>query len=114
MVVFYDLDSHAYEATSAEVLTLPVGRRTFADPGDSLTSSPTADNYLADPVVCHCLNVRASQIARTIEATGARSLCELACSTGAGTGCTACHRRLRQFFAGRPTPRAEQPAASET
>lgn len=101
MVVFYDLESHSYQASPVEPMsTLPGRVDRFAE----------AEND-PDPVVCHCLNVRASQIERTIEETGARSLCELACSTGAGSGCTACHRRLRAYFAGRNPSRLDRAAS---
>lgn len=43
--------------------------------------------------VCHCLKITEQAVLLAIN-SGARSLCDLRCITGAGDGCTACHRRL--------------------
>jgi bacterioferritin-associated ferredoxin len=53
----------------------------------------------ADPVVCRCLNITESTLKEVTAQCPLMSLCEIARLTGAGTGCTACHRRLRKFFA---------------
>ncbi len=53
---------------------------------------------IADAVVCHCLQISSSEIktaAGAIEAPTVR--CIMKC-TGAGTGCTACHRRIRRLI----------------
>lgn len=81
MVVFYDLERHDY----ASSLLAPV------------VAPSTEAECEADPVICRCLQVRQSSVMRAVE-EGARSLCQIACSTGAGGGCTACHRKLRQYF----------------
>lgn len=60
----------------------------------------TALETQTDAIVCHCLQISAAEInaaARTLEVPSIR--CIMKC-TGAGTGCTACHRRIRQVLAG--------------
>jgi NAD(P)H-nitrite reductase large subunit len=52
-----------------------------------------------DEVVCHCLQIRRSEVktaAGTQEATSVRRIMK---ATDAGTGCTACHSRIRQLLA---------------
>jgi len=61
----------------------------------------TAPALEADPVICRCLQVRESAIVEAVQTGGCGSLCQVACATGAGSGCTACHRKLRQYFAER-------------
>lgn len=92
MVVFYDLEQHRFHGE------LPT---TFVVPQQAISADDEAD-----PIICRCLQVRQSTVLRAVE-EGARSLCQVACTTGAGGGCTACHRRLRQFFAAKR--RAEEP-----
>jgi bacterioferritin-associated ferredoxin len=91
MVVFYDLEQHRFHTELTTTFVVPQ-----ADGVDDAT----------DPVICRCLQVRQSTVVRAVE-EGARSLCQLACTTGAGGGCTACHRKLRSFFAAKR--RAEEP-----
>ena len=80
MVVFYSLERHTFESNV----------RRFAP-----SNEPCASRYT---VVCHCLNVTRNDGRAGRARRGARSLCELACMTGAGGGCTACHRRLRHYL----------------
>ena len=47
-----------------------------------------------DQVVCACLQVTVRQLRAAVEQTGVQSVRELMRATEAGTGCTACHRRL--------------------
>lgn len=64
---------------------------TAADSSDS-------DVLGLDAVVCHCLKVTAAEIktaASLIERPTAACVMNL---TGAGGGCTACHRRIRQMI----------------
>jgi bacterioferritin-associated ferredoxin len=79
MVVFYSLEQHTFETAIATPPCEPCA------PGEA--------------VVCHCLQVTETTVVRAVRDQGARSLCELACLTGAGGGCTACHRRLRHYLA---------------
>ncbi|MGC3966901.1 MAG: (2Fe-2S)-binding protein [Pirellulales bacterium] len=91
MVVFYDLEQHRFHSELPTTFVVP--------------QAENADDA-ADPVICRCLQVRQSTVVRAVD-EGARSLCQIACTTGAGGGCTACHRRLRSFFAAKR--RAEEP-----
>lgn len=55
----------------------------------------TTDDY-----VCHCLRVSACAL-RQLAANGeVRSLDDVKRHTGAGDGCTGCHRRIQEFLAG--------------
>jgi bacterioferritin-associated ferredoxin len=51
-----------------------------------------------DQIVCHCLQVTESTVREAADRCAFRSLCELVRETGAGSGCTACHRRLRRLL----------------
>jgi bacterioferritin-associated ferredoxin len=59
-------------------------------------------------VVCRCLNITADMVIDTVTAHNVRSLKELRVLTGAGDGCTCCHRRLQdlidQFSPSSPEP----------
>gem|GEM_PF-1496561 len=61
------------------------------------------------PLVCHCVGVTEKQLVDALVA-GASTVAEIIERTGAGTGCTACRVRLRQyvvaFHSGRPLPPA--------
>lgn len=47
--------------------------------------------------VCHCLKVTEEMVIEAV-AIGADSVAELRQLTGAGDGCTACHRRLNDLI----------------
>ena len=47
--------------------------------------------------VCHCLHVTEEMVIEAI-AAGATTIVELRRNTLAGEGCTACHRRLREYL----------------
>ncbi len=51
-----------------------------------------------DRVICHCLQVKESQIVDAIAVTGAEALRDVIHHTGAGAGCTACHCRIRELL----------------
>lgn len=53
----------------------------------------------ADQVVCRCLQVTEEQIVVAITTLEIRSLRDLRRQTGAGDGCTACHRKLKSLVA---------------
>lgn len=56
--------------------------------------------------VCHCLRVKEEDLARAVVRFGLTTLDEVRAHTGAGDGCTACHRRVRQYLAeiSQPSP----------
>jgi bacterioferritin-associated ferredoxin len=51
-----------------------------------------------DQVVCHCLQVTEEQVVVAITTLEVRTLRELRQTTGAGDGCTACHRKLKSLL----------------
>ena len=60
-------------------------------------SRPFADTA-GDPVVCHCLGVTEMEIRGAVSTGAVEHLkCVMDC-TGAGTGCTACHLRIRELL----------------
>lgn len=61
----------------------------------------TADAVCADPIVCRCLRVTESVL---VEALSAEEVCDLKDvrrRTGAGSGCMACHPRIKECLARR-------------
>lgn len=55
----------------------------------------------SDPLVCRCLQVCRSQIVDCIAVTGAESVRDVSGHTGAGSGCLACHCRIKNLLAER-------------
>lgn len=54
---------------------------------------------VTDEIVCHCLQVSRSEVVTAADVTGASSVRDIMKCTGAGKGCTACHRRIRNLLA---------------
>lgn len=51
-----------------------------------------------DRLVCRCLQVRESQIVNCVQLHGLETVPEIKSHCGAGGGCTACHRRIRDLI----------------
>ncbi|MCA8996972.1 MAG: (2Fe-2S)-binding protein [Planctomycetaceae bacterium] len=49
----------------------------------------------SDPIVCRCLNVTESTVRDAIVLYGAETVCDVKRSSGAGSGCMACRRRIQ-------------------
>ena len=49
-------------------------------------------------MVCHCLQVTEDVLLRALETMHLVSVKDICRHTGAGDGCTACHRRLRKYL----------------
>lgn len=64
---------------------------------DSFCSHNTCDNCPAQ-YVCHCLKVTEEMLIEAMARFGLQTLHEVRQHTGAGDGCTACHRRIRQVL----------------
>jgi bacterioferritin-associated ferredoxin len=62
-------------------------------------SSCPAVGSCPDRVVCRCLKVTEESIIVAIRTHDARTIRELRTITGAGDGCTCCHKELRQYLA---------------
>ncbi|HEX3654252.1 MAG TPA: (2Fe-2S)-binding protein [Pirellulales bacterium] len=54
-----------------------------------------------DTIVCRCLQVSESSLADVVERCPFANLQDVARETGAGSGCTACHRMIRRYIAQR-------------
>jgi len=48
-----------------------------------------------DKMVCYCFGLRESDIQQTVQLHGCQELQAVMNCSGAGTGCTACHRRIQ-------------------
>jgi bacterioferritin-associated ferredoxin len=49
-------------------------------------------------VICRCLQVTETKLSEAHARCRFECLRDIAVATGAGTGCTACHRHLRKFI----------------
>ncbi len=78
----------------------------FAVKTKTVVEKPSA-NGCSTNVICRCLGVTTEEIDTALNVFNAESVQDLKQQTGAGSGCTACHRMLRQILAAR----AEQPLA---
>jgi len=61
----------------------------------------------SERLVCHCLQVTEAELLSVLTARQLRTLQEVRLHTGAGDGCTACHRVLRQYLERIPLPTLE-------
>jgi bacterioferritin-associated ferredoxin len=55
-----------------------------------------------DGVLCHCAGVAELEVHDAVQRLGAGSVEEVGETTGAGTGCRACHCRIRRVLSGLP------------
>jgi bacterioferritin-associated ferredoxin len=53
---------------------------------------------LSPRVVCRCLQITDVEIREAVATCGVQDLKDLGRCTGAGQGCTACHRLLRRYL----------------
>jgi bacterioferritin-associated ferredoxin len=59
-----------------------------------------------DAIVCHCLQVRESELIEVLAVREAGNLRDIRRAIGAGDGCTACHARLREYIRRYASPAA--------
>ncbi|HEY2251042.1 MAG TPA: (2Fe-2S)-binding protein [Planctomycetaceae bacterium] len=52
----------------------------------------------SETIVCHCLEISESTVADAIAVCGLSTVREICRETGAGSGCTACHSRLKALL----------------
>jgi bacterioferritin-associated ferredoxin len=52
----------------------------------------------ADPIVCHCFQVRESRIREAIQTLGLQSVRDIKFCLEAGDACMACHRKLNAIL----------------
>jgi bacterioferritin-associated ferredoxin len=63
------------------------------------SADSTACNTCPGRVVCRCLHVTEEEVVTALAIHGVSSVLELRRVTGAGDGCTACHRKLALLIA---------------
>lgn len=51
-----------------------------------------------DKMVCYCYGLRESDIRQSVQLHGCQELSAIMSCSGAGTGCTACHRRIQDVL----------------
>jgi bacterioferritin-associated ferredoxin len=61
-------------------------------------ASFTADAVASDRIVCRCLRVTESELAEALSTEEICDLKDLRRHTGAGSGCMACHRTIKEFL----------------
>jgi bacterioferritin-associated ferredoxin len=49
-------------------------------------------------LVCRCLKITEARLIEALTSLGVRTIAELRAQTGAGDGCTACHKILQQYL----------------
>lgn len=64
----------------------------------SCTCTPDDCRSCDAQFVCRCLQVTQEHLVVTITTLGLRTLREVRQKTGAGDGCTACHRKLKSLL----------------
>jgi NifU-like protein len=52
----------------------------------------------SETIVCHCLEVSESTVADAVAIYGLRTIKDVCRETGAGSGCTACHARIKELL----------------
>lgn len=63
----------------------------------------------SEDVICHCLKVTQAEVESAIVTSDEPSLRCVMRMTGAGTGCTACHRTIRELIRSQCPPAASSP-----
>jgi NAD(P)H-nitrite reductase large subunit len=58
----------------------------------------TADAVASDQIVCRCLRVTETELAEALSTEEICDLKDVRRHTGAGSGCMACHRRIKEYL----------------
>ncbi len=53
---------------------------------------------VTDRMICHCLQVKESQVADSVAIYGAETVKDVVRTCGAGGGCNSCHAKIRQLI----------------
>ena len=64
---------------------------------DSITPMSVVESS-RDKMVCYCYGLRESDIVQSMQLHGCQELSAIMTCSGAGTGCTACHRRIQDVI----------------
>lgn len=67
------------------------------------------DANCSEDVICHCLKVTQAEVESAIVTSDEPSLRCVMRMTGAGTGCTACHQKIRNLIQTQCPPAASSP-----
>ena len=70
----------------------------LALPSSEIPVNSVSNLTAADRMICHCLQVKESQVADTVTIYGAASLKDVVRGCGAGGGCNSCHARIRRMI----------------
>jgi bacterioferritin-associated ferredoxin len=70
----------------------------ITDDCEGICAACPAVGSCADRVVCRCLKVTETVIIGAIRGLSLTTVTELKRITGAGDGCTCCHRELKQYL----------------
>ena len=62
------------------------------------TFQPTDCSSCSTRLVCRCLQVTEDALLAALDAGGITTLRDIRQCTGAGDGCTACHRKLKSYL----------------
>ena len=65
----------------------------------SILSACSLNEASTDEIVCHCMQIRRSEITTAAETQDGPTVRCIMKATDAGTGCTACHSRIRRLLA---------------
>lgn len=77
---------------------------------ESTTRTRTDCGTCPGRMVCHCLQVTEEMLLDALRTFELRSVKDIRCQTGAGDGCTACHRRLKRYLEEKAAPTVSQAA----
>ena len=61
-------------------------------------TTSTADAVCSDQIVCRCLRVTEWELVEALDTEEVRDLKDVRRLTGAGSGCMACHRRIKMYL----------------
>ena len=64
----------------------------------AMDTFPPSQSERCSLFVCHCLQVSEERLIEALATCPIRTLSDIRQHTGAGDGCTACHRRLKELL----------------
>jgi bacterioferritin-associated ferredoxin len=73
----------------------------------------TAGAYHSDRVVCRCLQVTEMELIEVLTTQEVQDLKDVRRHTGAGSGCMACHRLIREYLEQHSYSSSSLPSCSE-
>lgn len=64
--------------------------------------------YSGAKLICRCLDITETDLLEAVDSGDLRSLCEVIKTTGAGDGCTACHRKIIDYLENHRLPAGQR------